>query len=272
MMIRKEYETAAEEIALKYAESKGAVSVNKLAEDMSRTSSLNPDGIRTMVRLANVSVFEKLFSAKTGEDRMIEYEPGDAEVVINSIFASEKQACVDYLTKEADYDRFQDYHGDFNPMTKTANSEEHFTGKPEDRKPTRKEAKFVINQAREKLAEEKVQVEHRWISAMEKLAENAKIYASNPAARIRFEKLAVSALGEQVIPELRALNRSRGLGVDAPLFGGEKLADVLDRYTGSPSTEDRYMLDFISGAKHARVEIKNLTHGIDVLDGKLAKL
>lgn len=57
MWTRKEYENAAEEIAQKHAESKGVVSINKLAEDMSRTASLDSDGIRTMVRLANVSVF-----------------------------------------------------------------------------------------------------------------------------------------------------------------------------------------------------------------------
>lgn len=272
MWTRKEYENAAEEIAQKHAESKGVVSINKLAEDMSRTASLDSDGIRTMVRLANVSVFEKLFAAKTGEDRMIEYEPGDAEVVINSIFASEKKACAEHLTKEAAYDRFQDYYGDLDPMTKTANSNEHFVGKTEDRQPTRQEAKFVISKAREKLAEEKVMVEHRWISAMEKLAENAKLFAQTPEQRARFEKLAVAALGEQVIPELRALNGAQGLGINAPLFGGEKLADVLDRFTTSPSTQDRYMLDFIEGAKHARVEMKSLTQGVNVLDGKLARL
>jgi len=272
MWTRKEYENAAEEISLKYAESKGATSINKLAEDMSRTASLNPDGIRTMVRLANVSVFEKLFSAKTGEDRMIEYEPGDAEVVISNIFSAEKKACIEHLTNADSYDRYQDYYGDLNPMTKVANSDEHFLGKNENKTPTRQEAKFVVSKAREKLAEEKVMTEHRWLSAMEKLAENAKLFAQTPAQKARFEKLAVSALGEQVIPELRALNKFLGHGVDAPLFGGEKLADVLDRFSTSPSSQDRFMLDFIEGAKHARVEIRNLTHGVDVLDGKLAKL
>lgn len=272
MWTRKEYESAAEDIAQKYAESKGALSINKLAEDMSRTATLNPDGIRTMVRLANVSVFEKLFAEKTGEDRMIEYEPGDAEVVINSIFAAEKTACAEYLTKDTAYDRFQDYYGDLDSQVKTANSEEHFVGKTAEKKITRQEAKFVLGKAREKLAEEKLQLEHRWVSYMEKLSENAKLFAVTSEKRARLEKLAVSAFGEQVIPELRALNRARGLGVSATLFGGEKLADVLDRFSTNPSSDDRFMLEFIDGAKHARVEIKNLTHGIDVLDGKLAKL
>jgi hypothetical protein len=133
MWTRKEYESAAEDIAQKYAETKGVSSVNKLAEDMARTAALNPDGIRTMVRLANVSVFEKLFAEKTGEDRMIEYEPGDAEVVINSIFTAEKTACEGHFIQETPYDRFQDYHGDLNPQVKTANAEEHFAPKPENK-------------------------------------------------------------------------------------------------------------------------------------------
>lgn len=272
MWTRKEYENAAEEISQKYAESKGALSVNKLAEDMSRTASLNPDGIRTMVRLANVSVFEKMFAEKTGEDKMIEYEPGDAEIVINNIYTSEKKACEQHLMEKVAYDRVQDYHGDLEPMTKTANSEEHFVGKKEERIPSRQELKHVVQRAREKLAEEKVVVEHRWIDAMEKLAYNAKLFIQTPQSRTRFEKLAVAALGEQVIPELRALNSALGVGINAPLFGGEKLAEVLDRFTASPSSQDRAMLDFIEGAKHARVEIRRIDNGVSVLDEKLARI
>jgi hypothetical protein len=269
---RKEYENAAEEIASKYMESKGAMSLNKLAEDVSRTASLNPDGIRTMVRLANVSVFEKLFAEKTGEDKMIEYEPGDAEVVINNIYTAEKTACEKHLVQDVPYDQFQDYYGDLTPMTKVANAEEHYVGKPEDRIPSRQELKHVVQRAREKLAEEKVSIEHRWIISMEKLADNARLFVQTPAERVRFEKLAVAALGEQVIPELRALNSALGVGINTQLFGGEKLADVLDRFTASPSSQDRQLLDFIEGAKHARVEIKRINHGVEVLDEKLARI
>lgn len=272
MLNRKEFEDAAENIALKHTESKGATSINKLAEDMARSASLNPDGIRTMVRLANVSVFEKLFAAKTGEDKMVEYEPGDAEVVINSIFAAEKVACEAQFSPKDSYDRAQDYYGSLAPAEKTANASEHFVGKNEDRGPTRQGLKHVVRRAREKLAEEKVMAEHRWVSAMEKLAYNTRLFVQTPVERTRFEKLAVAALGEQVIPELMAWNRQAGRGIDAVLFGGEKLADVLDRFVTSPSSNERAMLDFIEGAKHARVEIKNLTHGMDVLDQKLARM
>lgn len=272
MWNRKEFEDAAENIALKHAESKGATSINKLAEDMARSASLNPDSIRTMVRLANVSVFEKLFAEKTGEDRMIEYEPGDAEVVINSIFAAEKVACEKQLTEKVAYDRAQDYYSSLSPSEKTANANEHFVGKNDDREPTRHGLKYVAQRAREKLAEDKVMAKYRWTSAMEKLAYNLQLFAQAPAARARFEKLAVAALGEQVIPELQALNLQSGRGLDFPLFGGEKLADVLDRFSTSPSSNERAMLDFIEGAKHARIEVKNLTHGMDVLDQKIARM
>lgn len=272
MWNRKEFEDAAENIALKHTESKGATSINKLAEDMARSSSLNPDGIRTMVRLANVSVFEKLFAAKTGEDRMIEYEPGDAEVVINSIFAAEKVACEAQLSEKTAYDRAQDYHGPLSSTEKTANASEHFVGKSDDRMPTRRELKYVVQRAREKLAEEQATAKYKWTEAMEKLAYNVNLFAQSPRERARFEKLAVAALGEQVIPELQALNLQAGRGMEFPLFGGEKLADVLDRFSTSPSSNERAMLDFIEGAKHARIEIKNLEHGMDVLDQKIARM
>lgn len=272
MWNRKEFEDAAENIALKHTESKGVTSINKLAEDMARSASLNPDGIRTMVRLANVSVFEKLFAEKTGEDRMIEYEPGDAEVVINSIFAAEKVACEKQLAEKDAYNRAQDYYSSLSPSEKTANASEHFVGKNDDRGPTRQGLKYVAQRAREKLAEDQAMAKYRWTSAMEKLAYNLHLFAQAPAARARFEKLAVASLGEQVIPELQALNLQAGRGMDFPLFGGEKLADVLDRFSTSPSSNERAMLDFIEGAKHARIEVKNLTHGMDVLDQKIARM
>lgn len=273
MWNRKEFENAAEEIATKYAESHGALSINKLSEDMSRTASLNPDGIRTMVRLANVSVFEKLFAAKTGSDKMIEYEPGDAEVVINNIYASEKTACETQLSTPVAYDRFQDFYGDlYTVKVAEENERGHYSGERAARVPSRNELAYVVRRAREKLAEEKVAVEHRWISAMEKLAYNVKLYAPTPQDRVRFEKLAVSAIGEQVIPELRALNASLGVGINAPLFGGEKLAEVLDRFTTSPSQTDAALLDFIDGAKHARVEVRRIEHGVKVLDERLSKI
>ena len=59
--------------------------LNDLVEKVAREAELSPDAIRTLGRLTNVAVFQEMFQQKTAAaepDRMIEFEPGDPEVVI----------------------------------------------------------------------------------------------------------------------------------------------------------------------------------------------
>ena len=63
MWQRNNYEDAAQKIGKEFAENRGnnTVSINQLATKIARDNNLNPEGIRTMVRLANVAVFEEIF-------------------------------------------------------------------------------------------------------------------------------------------------------------------------------------------------------------------
>jgi uncharacterized protein YqfB (UPF0267 family) len=70
-------------------------SLNDLSEKMARDENLQPDEIRTLVRLANVATFQELFKgrdASNGGDKMIEFEAGDPEAVIHRIVESANQA------------------------------------------------------------------------------------------------------------------------------------------------------------------------------------
>jgi hypothetical protein len=61
-------------------------SLNELCEKFASEHKLNPDEIRTLVRLANVYVFQNMFKAKEGApDRMIEFDTGDPETVIRNL-------------------------------------------------------------------------------------------------------------------------------------------------------------------------------------------
>ena len=76
------------------------VPLNDLVEKVARANDLSPDAIRTLGRLTNVAVFQEMFAQKTAasaDDRMVQFEPGDPEVVIGRIVkpgASEKVASV----------------------------------------------------------------------------------------------------------------------------------------------------------------------------------
>lgn len=65
-------------------------SLNELSQKFANENNLNPEEIRTLVRLANVATFQELFKRKDGGDKMIEFETGDPETVIrNMLSASE---------------------------------------------------------------------------------------------------------------------------------------------------------------------------------------
>jgi len=60
-------------------------SLNELSEKFATENNLNPEEIRTLVRLANVSTFQELFKKKDGGDKMIEFDTGDPEAVIRNM-------------------------------------------------------------------------------------------------------------------------------------------------------------------------------------------
>ena len=63
MWTRKQYEDAAQQIGNAHTASGGAQSINDLALKVAQDNGLNPEGIRTVVRLANVAVFENMFKS-----------------------------------------------------------------------------------------------------------------------------------------------------------------------------------------------------------------
>ena len=63
-------------------------SVTDACEKVAKEEALNPEEIRTLVRLSNVAMFQALFKQKDAEgqpDRNVEFEVGDPEVVIQRL-------------------------------------------------------------------------------------------------------------------------------------------------------------------------------------------
>lgn len=81
-----EYIKHAQELAQRHLVTKK--SLNELAEKFAGENNLNPEEIRTLVRLANVATFQELFKAKNDGDKMIEFDTGDPEAVIRSMVTS----------------------------------------------------------------------------------------------------------------------------------------------------------------------------------------
>src|ERR1035437_4373512 len=84
-----EYVKRASDVARDFATLKKPI--NDLCEKIARDESLNPDEIRTLVRLSNVAAFQQLCKDKAAAgapDRMVEFDVGNPESVIQRIQSS----------------------------------------------------------------------------------------------------------------------------------------------------------------------------------------
>jgi len=256
MWTRTDYEKAAETVGKDFVISNGETSINDLSLKIAQDQGLNPEGIRTLVRLANVAAweqkFEKLSTAKA-EDRSVDFELGDPEIVISKLQADVKEAQVQEKTASM-YNRTTDYYGDIiyerPPMEKTAGVT--LQGPPEKTVP-RQEVIGLLKRAEDKMREDLGAARYRWMSSLEKAAKLLVATDSRITTRTAFEKDAASMLGETILPELRMVHSlTSPKGTDVNLFGGEKVATVVATHIASVLPEQRPIIDLLKLANESR--------------------
>jgi hypothetical protein len=260
MWTRNEYENAGNKIGQDFVAKGGEVSINDLATKVAAEGKLTPEGIRTVVRLANVSAFENLFSKSAGDkssDRMLEFEVGDPEIVINKLH---KTAAEKHTVKVAeDYNRNLDYFGDVEqdvvPLEKTASAvpgvELEKTAAPTISKA---HARLQFKRANDRMREQALQAKAYWTENLEKAAQCMRALDCRVSARALFEKHAVAALGGEIVPELFQLRclTSPGTPIPDAVCGGEKIASVINSHIADPSKEQVPILALIKEASEAR--------------------
>jgi hypothetical protein len=112
MWTRKDFEDAAAQIGNTYLENPEGTSLNEIASKVASDNGLNPEEIRSLVRLANVHTFEQAFSKMaTKDDRMVDYEVGDADKVVSMLDGSAVIKVAEYKEVSSDYDFSSDYYG-----------------------------------------------------------------------------------------------------------------------------------------------------------------
>lgn len=301
MWTRAEYDTAAEQIGRDFAASGGQSRINDLATKVATENHLNPEGIQTLVRLANVAAFQELFTKRAGSnDRMIEFEVGDPDLVVSNLYSGVKQAAVEQqkFASVSSYDRAMDYYG---PMTvKVAEDETDETEELEDDKATpvseeetvlgkkvdapdatpeaalldkKAMAKFNVKRAQEAIDDESRRLMHEWGIALEKAAQSVRVVFGKPT----FDKQAfyadvVADLGVNVIPELKAVNMLNGGDVDE--INSEKMASAPEHRvsTLSQTKETAAILALVKQASAARQKREGYTTSLTWLNEKIAEL
>lgn len=216
-------------------------SLNELSTKFATDNQLNPEEIRTLVRLANVATFQELFKRKDGGDKMIEFDTGDPEAVIRGMVAS---ADGPQQTANIHNDKLA---GEVPDMMREKRLGKKFDPAPEETKV----AEYTEKAAREdivvmnlrKLASEftlaKISAGAKW---EEKLGSLAKVFRRAPGYGPKFsefEKAAWADLGADASPEMAFLYEELRVKHSRPDL--EKVAFLQERVVVDDTPELRLL-------------------------------
>ena len=240
--------------------------INDLSEKVARDENLQPDEIRTLVRLANVATFQELFKTKdtsNGGDKMIEFESGDPESVINRIvdgaqnppqtasITNDKMASWDAPDQMVEK-RFG-RHFDAPLQEKTAAElDEGYTARP-----MRKDmAVLALRKLAAEFEIEAISAGTRWENTLNKLAAEFRKAPGYGPVYTSFEKDAFAEHGMDCWPELVGVRDALRLPKIDPSL--DKIAELKERHI----TDDTRQLKMLKEAVETRAEYDKFTAGL----------
>jgi uncharacterized membrane protein len=251
MLTKSDFEKAAEKIAMQFVEPGCESTLNQLSQKVATENNLNPDQIRTMVRLANLNVFGKMFQAKTGSDRGVKFDTGDAEVVIDALYDDAKSLKVG--TEKTAYDRTSDYYRDLYVIEQVKEASAPSEEAPTPPKYSKPELAMQLKRASDRFRMEGRQASARWQLNMEtavsmyKKANGLKTAEAFPG----FERDLISS-NVDVAPEVQAL-RAMVLGEKVAAYQGDQLDEIQDRHVANLDGDTKEIFDYIKVATAARL-------------------
>lgn len=270
MWRREQYERAALNIAKDYVDNNGESSLNDLATKVAQDGGLNPEGVRTLVRLANVSAFQELFPKKAGEDKNIEFDLGDPEAVLSKLHSGARDKLASVEHEGATRTFFQDYYG---PMTEEEKIAEAPAPEPEPVRVSPKVASHTLQRVRQSLEEQREEHTQHWLAEMEKGAQvyRAEFGLQSFAEKTAFEKDVISLAGESVGPELQLLSFLVA-GKTARVCAGEDLTKVAEHHIGLPSQRLDKVIKFVKTAFEARTKASECSRSVTHVDALLSSV
>ena len=240
--------------------------INDLSEKVARDENLQPDEIRTLVRLANVATFQELFKGKdasNGGDKMIEFESGDPEAVIHRIVDSaqnQPQTASIHNDKLASWDapdqmveKRLGHKFDVAPMEKTAaEMDATYTERPM----RRDLAILALRKLASEFEVEAISAGTRWEDAVNKLATEFRKAPGYGPVYMSFEKDAFAEHSMDCWPELVGVRDALRLPkMEPPL---DKIAELKERHV----TDDTRQLKMLKEAVEIRAEYQKFTAGL----------
>jgi hypothetical protein len=186
---------------------------------------MNQDEIRTLARLTNVAVFQEMFRTKSAsEDRMVEFETVDPELIISRLTKTASVADTTAATasiKVASAFELPD-------LRKAPLEAEKVAGELEERDAPRPLQIMRLRKLASTLEADALSAGYRWDLAVNGLARTFNKAAGYGPAYAEFEKDAYATAGMDALPELTALRTE--LRMPAPEPVSEKVASLQDRH------------------------------------------
>jgi hypothetical protein len=243
-------------------------SLNELSEKFATENQLNPEEIRTLVRLANVATFQELFKRKDGGDKMIEFDTGDPETVIRNMIASSSEPP---QTANIHNDKLA---GEVPDQMKEKRLGQKFDAAPEEEKvaeysekPARED--IVVMNLR-KLASEftiaKLTAGNQWEEKLATLTQTFKRAPGYGPKFSEFEKHAWAEFGSEAAPEMAVLYEE--LRITRPPPMQEKIAHLQGRFINDESPE----LELLKQAYEARLTYQKMAGALEWVDKNMPAL
>ena len=232
--------------------------LNDLAEKIAREESLTPDEIRTLTRLTNVATFQEKFARKNDGDKLVEFEPGDPEVVIQRIVTA---AAATPETANINNDKLAHEVPDLMREVRLGRKfdepvQEKVASDEVIEKPVRYDmAVLCMRKLAEDFEIERLQQGNRWERTMTALGIRFKTAGRRTPDLGAFLKDAWAAFGDDAFPELTQLHEE--LRLAAPVIpSSEKLAELSARHLVSDTAEHRLLTEAVA-ARHGYTKIKS---------------
>lgn len=239
--------------------------LNDLSEKVARDENLQPDEIRTLVRLANVATFQELFKnkdASNGGDKMIEFESGDPEAVIHRIVDSAQNAP---QTANITNDKLASWDAPDQMVEKRFGHKFDVPGQEKTaaemdagyaERPMRKDlAVLALQKLASEFEIERLAAGARWEFMLTKLAEEFKKAPGYGPVYMSFEKDAFAEHGMDCWPELVGLREALRLPLMEPSL--EKISELQTRHV----TDDTRQLKLLKQALETRADYEKFQAG-----------
>jgi hypothetical protein len=236
--------------------------LSDLCEKVAREEALSPDEIRTLVRLSNVAAFQEIFREKAranDPDRMVEFDVGDPEAVIQRIRDSvanppRPATALNDKLAGAIPDEMRAIRLGLSPEPPTF---EKAAAEVEPPRPLRVDrAILTLRKLASELAIERQLAGNRWESSLSKLARVFRKVPGYGPSYLAFEKDAWSEHGLTALPEVTFLRETLRLPPPAP--DAEKIAFIAARHLTRKTAE----LELLREAVSDREAFVKLTSGL----------